>query len=326
MGDTVSTLLFQPPPPSKLKKHKIVWLNTRRGNSIPGFYISYRRQGGVESCRSLSADEIKDSNPSHGLTILYSHANAEDLGSIYPWCKFISKMLQVNLFAYDYSGYGMAAKAGPPSEENCYADIEAAYDYLRNELNVPARNIVLYGRSLGSGPSTHLAVKTALESKKNTDHYGNDGPVAGLILHAPFLSVFRVVLDTGCTLYGDKFANLDIIPMVKSPTMLIHGTSDQIIPFHHSERLYNAVPIEYRARPLYIEGMSHNNVHSQVRPMFVDRLCEYLELHVWPAAIVKNQNQGSPTRTTSKVRKRVRKIVDSQQDDDESVEPLTAAV
>jgi len=112
MGDTVSTLLFQPPPPSKLKEHKIVWLKTRRGRQIPGFYISYRRQGGVESCRSLTADEIKDSRPEEGLTILYSHANAEDLGSIYPWCKFLSKILQVNLFAYDYTGYGMAYNQG----------------------------------------------------------------------------------------------------------------------------------------------------------------------------------------------------------------------
>jgi hypothetical protein len=112
MGDTVSSLLFQPPPPSKLKEHKIVWLNTRRGSRIPGFYISYRRQAGVESCRSLSAEEIKDSQPDEGITILYSHANAEDLGSIYPWCKFLSKMLQVNLFAYDYSGYGMGMKHG----------------------------------------------------------------------------------------------------------------------------------------------------------------------------------------------------------------------
>lgn len=190
---------------------------------------------------------------------------------------------------------------------------------------MPARNIVLYGRSLGSGPSTHMAVKSALESKK-TDEYSDDGPVAGLILHAPFLSVFRVVLDTGCTLYGDKFANVDIIPMVKSPTILIHGTSDQIVPFHHSERLHNAVPIEHRTRPLYITGMSHNNVHSQVRPMFVDRLCEYLEQHIWPNAVVKNRISGSPIRTQSKVRKRVRQIVESPQDDDGSVEPLTAAV
>lgn len=112
MGDTVSSLLFQPPPPSKLKEHKIVWLSTKRGNKIPGFYISYRRQGGIESCRSLTTDEIRDSQPQDGITLLYSHANAEDLGSIYPWCKFLSKMLQVNLFAYDYSGYGMAMEDG----------------------------------------------------------------------------------------------------------------------------------------------------------------------------------------------------------------------
>lgn len=108
----MSTLLFQPPVPSKLKEHKIVWLNTRRGKKVPGFYISYRRQGGVESCRSLTVAEIKDSQPEEGITLLYSHANAEDLGSIYPWCKFLSKMLQVNLFAYDYCGYGMAFEQG----------------------------------------------------------------------------------------------------------------------------------------------------------------------------------------------------------------------
>ena len=112
MGDAVSTLLFQPPPPSKLKEHKIVWLNTRRGTKIPGFYISYRREEGVEHCRSLAATDIKDSDPTQGITILYSHANAEDLGSIYPWCKFLSKMLRVNLFAYDYTGYGMAFESG----------------------------------------------------------------------------------------------------------------------------------------------------------------------------------------------------------------------
>jgi hypothetical protein len=49
-------------------------------------------------------------------TILYSHANAEDLGNIYPWCKFLSKMLGVNIFAYDYTGYGLATGQGECSE------------------------------------------------------------------------------------------------------------------------------------------------------------------------------------------------------------------
>ena len=200
--------------------------------------------------------------------------------------------------------------SGPPSEEDCYADIEAAYDFLRRSLHVPAQNIVLYGRSLGSGPSCFLATKTALESQaqqlKSTDD-GADGPVGGLILHAPFLSVYRVVIDTGCTLPGDKFANIDVLPMVRSPTILIHGTSDQIVPFHHSERLFEAIPKEHQARPLYIEGMSHNNVHAQVRPMFVDRLTDYLRDHVWPNVVVRRRHVVS----SSMVRKRIFKIADN---------------
>lgn len=340
MGDAVSTLLFQPPPPSKLKQNKIVWMKTSKGTQIPAFYISYRRQGGVESCRSLTAEEIRDSSPQEGITILYSHANAEDLGSIYPWCKFLSKMLHVNLFAYDYTGYGMAydsgkssvevivtfsyrrkrvllsfhfLQSGPPSEDHCYSDIEAAYDYLRNVLKIPSRNIVLYGRSLGSGPSCHLAVKTG--SRAQDEETGrNDGPVGGLILHAPFLSVYRVVIDTGCTLPGDKFPNVDLLSMVKSPTILVHGTNDQIVPFHHSERLYETIPEEFRARPIYIEGMSHNNVHAQVRPLFCDRLAEFLEDSVWPNAVVRGRGAQHVIRARTKIWKMVDHEFDYEED------------
>lgn len=297
MGDAVSTLLFQPPPPSKLKEHKIVWLKTRNGAKIPGFYISFRRQGGSDNCRSLAASEILDSGPEKGITILYSHANAEDLGSIYPWCKFLSKMLQVNLFAYDYTGYGMAFDSGPPSEDHCYADIDAAYDYLRNTLKVPARNIVLYGRSLGSGPSCYLAVKSAQDKPESNE---KADPVGGLVLHAPFMSVFRVVLETGCTLPGDKFPNIDLISLVRSPTILVHGTNDQIVPFNHSERLFEALNEKFRARPLYIEGMSHNNVHAQVRPLFCDRLIDYLEENVWPSVSEGPKRSSATQKTKSK--------------------------
>lgn len=112
MGDTVSTLLFQPPPPTKLKEEKVIWLKTRRGATVPAFYISYRSLGGADVSRSLTLEELKKSKAAEGITILYSHANAEDLGSIYPWCKYLSKMLRVNLMAYDYTGYGMAYKQG----------------------------------------------------------------------------------------------------------------------------------------------------------------------------------------------------------------------
>jgi pimeloyl-ACP methyl ester carboxylesterase len=193
----------------------------------------------------------------------------------------------------------MSCVTDSPSEEHCYSDINAAYRFLRNQLRIPNQNIVLYGRSLGSGPSCYLAAGTASESREGSE----DGPVGGLILHAPFLSVYRIVVETGCTVYGDKFPNIDYAPFIGSPVMLIHGTADQIVPFNHSERLLEAVPRPHRARPLFIEGMGHNNVHASVRPMFVDRLGEYLDDYVWPS--VENKGKRRP-RTRSKTQKQVR--------------------
>ena len=154
---------------------------------------------------------------------------------------------------------------------------------------MPAQNIVLYGRSLGSGPSCYLASKTASLTKSITD---DDGPVGGVILHAPFLSVYRVVIDTGCTVYGDKFPNIDFAPMINSPVILVHGRSDQIVPFHHSERLFTALSPSCRAKPLFIDGMGHNNVHAEVRPMFVDRLSEFLSQHIQPAGGYKGPRRA----------------------------------
>lgn len=49
--------------------------------------------------------------------------------------------MQVNVMAYDYSGYGISE--GEPSEEACFADAEAAFAYLVNVKKTPPSNIIL---------------------------------------------------------------------------------------------------------------------------------------------------------------------------------------
>ena len=61
-------------------------------------------------------------------TLLFSHANAEDLGLIFEHLKILSQVLQVNVMGYDYTGYGHSS--GRPSEADCYADITAAFSWL----------------------------------------------------------------------------------------------------------------------------------------------------------------------------------------------------
>jgi len=247
MGEAMSTLLFQPPPPSRLRESKLVFLKTSTNEKIPAFHIKI---------------------PDAEYTILYSHANAEDLGNVYPWCKFLAKMLKVNLFAYDYTGYGLSK--GNPSEDNCYADITAAYKYLINEQNILPNKLILYGRSLGTGPSCYLAATKAEEGVR----------LAGLILHAPFLSIYRIVIESGCTLMGDRFPNIDYAPLVRCPVLLIHGKRDKIVPFNHSEQLFMAFYEECRTPPLFIPDMGHNHVSASIRGMFLKRVKRFIDDHV----------------------------------------------
>lgn len=154
-------------------------------------------------------------------TILFSHGNAEDLGMMYKRMKDLALVLCVNVMAYDYTGYGLSSveaeddgewnefveaekkkrhvnrSLNVPSENMIYRNIEAAYVYLTQSRGIPSKNIILYGRSVGSGPSCYLAAKTALMGDS----------VGGLILHSPFLSIYKVVADVGVDVRGDMFNN-----------------------------------------------------------------------------------------------------------------------
>ena len=106
MGETISTLVFRPPPPTQLRSSIYFWLETgdEDGNQIPAFYIQ---------------------RPGAKVTLLFSHGNAEDLGMMYPRMKALAKILGVNIMAYEYSGYGIST-----GKVTCLRRVK---DYLFNE-------------------------------------------------------------------------------------------------------------------------------------------------------------------------------------------------
>ncbi|CAL9080135.1 unnamed protein product [Musa acuminata var. zebrina] len=67
---------------------------------------------------------------------------------------------------YDYSEYGASTVeiiyhaflyGVYPSEYNTYADIETVYQCLQTEYGAGQEDLILYGQSVGSGPTLHLA-------------------------------------------------------------------------------------------------------------------------------------------------------------------------
>jgi alpha-beta hydrolase superfamily lysophospholipase len=178
-------------------------------------------------------------NPQAHFTLLMSHGNAEDLRVLQPLMEgFVAAGYAV--LAYDYRGYGNST--GRPSEKNTYEDIAAAYHYLTHTLLISPDHIILFGFSLGTGPTIDLATKV---------------PVAGVILQSPFLSAFRVV--TMLPIFPmDKFRNLQKVSHLHAPVLVIQATRDSIIPPWHTARIYKAItsPKQWYA----VEGADHNNL------------------------------------------------------------------
>lgn len=113
-------------------------------------------------------------------TIIYSHGNAVDLGQMHKICTELSLVTSCDIVCYDYSGYGRSE--GKPSEKNLYADIKAVWDYTLTFHEPNPKKIILFGQSLGSAPTLHLASEVYC---------------AGVILQSPFLSSLRVACPKG---------------------------------------------------------------------------------------------------------------------------------
>ncbi|CAI8591984.1 unnamed protein product [Vicia faba] len=222
----------------------VLKLCTKRANSIVALYIK---------------------NTSASLTVLYSHGNAADLGQMYELFSELSIHLRVNLLCYDYSGYGQSS--GKPSEQNTYADIEAAYKCLVEMYGAKEEDIILYGQSVGSGPTTDLASRLP--------------NLRAVILHSPILSGLRVMYPVKRTYWFDIYKNIDKIPLVNCPVLVIHGTADDVVDCSHGKQLWEHCKEKYE--PLWVKGGNHCDLEHY--PQYIKHLKKFI------AAIEKSSRQ-----------------------------------
>jgi acetyl esterase/lipase len=78
-----------------------------------------------------------------------------------------------------------------PTEYNTYADIEAAYKCLKEKYGVKDEQLILYGQSVGSGPTLDLASRIS--------------ELRGVVLHSPILSGLRVLYPVKRTYWFDIY-------------------------------------------------------------------------------------------------------------------------
>lgn len=64
--------------------------------------------------------------------------------------------MKMHVLAIEYPGYGLY-KTSVPNENQMKEDAEILFDYLTKHAGVKEKDIILFGRSIGSGPATYLA-------------------------------------------------------------------------------------------------------------------------------------------------------------------------
>jgi fermentation-respiration switch protein FrsA (DUF1100 family) len=187
--------------------------------------------------------------------VLYSHGNAEDLGDLDQLVEPLNA-LGLDVFAYDYEGYGKSE--GTPTEQHLYDDIDAAYRHLTEDRLIDPSRIVVYGRSIGSGPAVDLA------SRK---------PVGALVLEGAFTSVFRVATRVRM-LPWDPFDNVDKLARVRCPILVLHAEHDRVVPFAHGEALFAHAPGP-RSRE-YFARAGHADIPITERARYSEALDRFL--------------------------------------------------
>jgi hypothetical protein len=215
---------FSPPPADAgVPEMQVVTLETTDGLALKAWY------------RPPTRPELP--------TIVYFHGNAGHIGLR---GRIVKPFLEAGygVLLVTYRGY--SGNPGEPYEEGLYQDGRAAIDFLQRR-STPDACMVLYGESIGTGVAVQLATEYRVGALILQSPFTSLGDVGQL--HYPFFPVKWLIKDS--------FNSLKKANQIHSPTLVLYGHRDDIIPSQLSIQLFEALPAPKRLAPLADVG--HND-------------------------------------------------------------------
>ncbi|PWB49414.1 MAG: alpha/beta hydrolase [Nitrosomonadales bacterium] len=170
--------------------------------------------------------------------------------------------LGYSVLIFDYRGYGRST--GQPSEEGLYQDAQTAWAYLTRARGIAPGRIVLFGESLGGAVAARLAAEER---------------TGALVLSSVFTSAREFAADIYPWLPTRWLVRMNYdtraaLARVRCPVLVAHSPDDEIIPFSHGKRLFEAAP-EPKVF-LQLAG-GHNDGFIFMREDWVSVLADFLD-------------------------------------------------
>lgn len=159
---------------------------------------------------------------------LFSHGSGRNISGYLDDCAFF-RDLGYSVLLYDYGGYGQST--GEPSEARCYADIRGMWDHLVNVRKISPNRIILAGCSMGGGVTADLAAEVK---------------AGGVILESTFTSIPDALQAMYWWIPAKyishiQFRNIDKVPRIQSPVLVVHSRDDTVVPLEQGRQLYDHV-------------------------------------------------------------------------------------
>jgi len=183
-------------------------------------------------------------------TVIYFHGNAGNLAVRAERFKILQSQ-GFNVIAMSYRS--SSGSTGLPSEIAILADARHVFEMVPQLFpKVTPQDVILYGESLGAAVAIGLLSEIEADARP-----------AGLILEAPFTSIPEMansVLDVPDSLISrihDRWESLARAPSITIPTLVMHGTLDEVTPTRMGRAIFDAVPINDKDF-IAVKGASHS--------------------------------------------------------------------
>jgi alpha-beta hydrolase superfamily lysophospholipase len=209
--------------------------------------IAFGKKDTINMIKFFPADSMRKG------VVIYFHGNK---GNINRYAKFAASFTKhgYEVWMEDYPGFGKSI--GTRNEKILYQQAEKIYDLAAGTFN--KNQIIIYGKSLGTGIAAYLA------SVKNCRQ---------LILETPYSSIadlfrcYAPIYPAG-SMANYKIPSYQYLSKVKVPITIFHGTDDGVIPYRCAAKLKNV--LKTTDQFITIKGGTHHNLNAY--PMFHQKL------------------------------------------------------
>jgi pimeloyl-ACP methyl ester carboxylesterase len=212
------SLIYFPQPRSNQTASTLMTLQTGAGTA----FVSSRPQPGPGA-------------------LIYFGGNAEDVSEAMP--DFADAFPGRAIYLLHYPGYG--GSPGTPSEQAIIAEAMALYD----QVHTQHQDIVVIGRSLGSGVAVHLASLRSVSRLVLVTPYDSLQEIA--VHHYPYFPIRWLLRD--------KFESWRYAQKVTAPTRIVVAANDEVIPRSSSDLLRTRFK-DGIASYVVIPNVGHNTI------------------------------------------------------------------